>query len=291
MLDIETANSLLENNQELFLANALIAREVQKNNYDYNLVFKLGKGYLKNQNFEAAKTCFLILKNADTNHFEYHFYLAQSCEALGELTEAREIYLDALLISTMDLNLLFEAYKNIGNIYLKEKNIETAEDFYHKAYSLNPESPQLLVNLGTLEMQKEDASRSIERFRSALQINPQFAPAWVGLALSYQNFGEQSLAWASILKAIECDHKNATALLLLSQWSVKNNNVELAVKHLMNYFDCGEFDDQLSQCFIELCVQINNFNLARIEIERALLWNPKNVELLKFDRILSQYGF
>ncbi len=126
MINFELANSLLIKNKEHFLSNALLAREVQKNKYDTNLIFNLGKGFLKNLNFDAAKKCFFYLKQTHPTQFEFCYYYAFTCESLGNINEAREVYLDSLLLSTTDLNLLFESYKNIGNIYLKDKDIDTA---------------------------------------------------------------------------------------------------------------------------------------------------------------------
>lgn len=287
---IEEARKILLANNEPYLATALLAKELQQNIHDNELVLKLGLEYLDNSNFEASKACFLELKKS-TNSFESHFYLGKCFEKLNDTESALGFYLDSLLISTINMKLLFEAYKNIGNLYLKEKNIDIAEDFYHKAYALFPESPQLLVNLGTLEMQREDSSRAIERYRKALCIDPQFSPAWVGLALSYHQFGDLEISWASLLKAIEYDNKNSTALLLFAKWCTKHNAIEIALNHLMNFFDLGEFDTSLSLAFVELCIQNNKFYLARIELERALLWDPKQPDLLSFDKALSDHGF
>jgi tetratricopeptide (TPR) repeat protein len=287
---IESARTILLANNENYLANALLAKELQQNIHDHKITFKLGMGYLQAKNFDSAKSCFGEIKK-NLGSFESYFHFAQACEGLEKPVEAKEAYLDALLISTINLELLFEAYKNLGNIYLREKNLDNAEDFYHKAYALFPNSAQLAVNMGTLEMQKSDSSGAIERFRKALRIDPQFAPAWVGLALSYQQFGDFDMAWASLLKAIEYDFKNSTALLLIAQWAIKQNAVDLSLNHLMNFFDSGEFDSMLSQAFVELCIHANKFNLARLELERSLLWDPRNSDLLTFDKALRDHGY
>lgn len=287
---IESARQVLLKNNEMYLANSLLASVLQKNQYNEAMIFELGKSYLKSTSYESAQKCFSHLKEV-LNTFEAHFFYARSCEGLGEMQLARESYLDALLLPTVDSELLFEAYKNIGNIYLREQNIDVAEDFYHKAYSLNASSAPLMVNLGTLELQKTDSSGAIERFRMALKIDQRFSPAWVGIALSYHLFGDFEMAWASILRAVECDSKNSTALLLMSQWSIKNNAIDQTLNALINYFDQGLFEAPLSLAFIELCIHSNNYYLARWELERALLWDPKNKDLLSFDKVLQQHGY
>jgi tetratricopeptide (TPR) repeat protein len=140
-------------------------------------------------------------------------------------------------------------------------------------------------------MQRQQTEAAIAKYRKALQFDLQHAPAWVGLALCYQEFGDGDMAWASLLKAVECDPDNGTALLLLAQWSVRHQGMTLAIQHLMNHFDRGAFDSQLSLAFVELTVKDNNFLLARMEIERALLWEPQQPELLAFDRALQNHGY
>ena len=287
---IDSAINILSKNNESYLANSLLALRVQKSQPDFKLINELAIRYFKSKNYIAAKTCFAELKKI-LNTFEVHYYFAKICENLNNHEEAKENYLDALLLSTLDLELLFEANKNLGNLYLKEKNLDIAEDFYHKAYTINPDSPQLLVNLGTLELQRKELGIASERFRKALRINPRFSHAWVGLSLCYLELGEQALSWGSILKSIEHDPENSTALLLAAKWCLKNDAIEITLQHLMNFFDRGHFDLQISLSFIELCIKKNDFYLARVELERSLLWSPKQVELLQFDRALYDHGY
>lgn len=289
-LVLESARQVLLKNNEMYLANSLLASALQKHQYNEALIFDLGKSYLHSHNYESALKCFQYLKEI-LNNFEAHFYFAKACEGLKDIEKARESYLDSLLLPTVDEKLLFEAYKNIGNLYLKIQNIEVAEDFYHKAYALNSQSAPLMVNLGTLELQKSDSSGAIERFRMALKIDPKFSPAWVGLALSYHLFGDFQMAWASLLRSVECDSKNSTALLLMAQWCMKNGSFSQTLPCLIKYFDQGNFDIQLSLAFIELCIHSDHYSLARWELERSLLWEPKNFELLQFDKALQQNGY
>lgn len=287
---LESATEILLANKEPALANALSKKILQEDHFNKKTLLNLGLGSLELSQFREAKICFTQLTRIDPS-FESHFYLAKACEGLSENNLAREAYLDAVLVPTSNLRLLFEAYKNLGNLFLKERNLDMAEDFYHKAYTLCPDSPSLLVNLGTLEMQKADSSHAIEKYRKALQVDPRHAPAWVGMALAYQNFGELDLSWASLLRAIDLDPQNQTALLLIAKMSTKQNASTLAIQHLAHFFDQGHFESQLSLAFIELCIQNDQFNLARLEVERALLWEPTHTDLLKFEKALTEHGY
>lgn len=287
---LENVREILLANNENYLANAVLASEIQKNSHDYQKILNLGLGYLQTKTFEPAQTCFRELVRL-TQSFEGYYFLAKSQEALGYFEAAKENYLDAILIPTTRYADLFDAFKNLGNLYLREKNFELAEDFYLKAFALQPDSAQLFVNLGTLEMQKENISLSIERYRKALTLDTKFAPGWIGLALSYAQFGDFEMAWASLLKAVDLDPNNTTALHLMAQWSTKNQSQDSALEALMKYFDQGGFDTTLSLCFIELCITMDRFRWARWELERSLLWDPENTQLLQFDRALKNHGY
>jgi tetratricopeptide (TPR) repeat protein len=287
---IEQAGEILLANNENFLAKALYARELQKDLGNSELLLRLGNSYLKSQDFQSALKCYQQLQR-QTISFDSCYYIARCYEGMGELISAKESYLDALLQNTTNSDLLFETYKSMGNLFLKEKNLDMAEDFYHKAYTLCPGSSQLLVNMGTLEIQRNDFATAIEKFRKALSFSPRSSAAWVGMALCYQSFGDLEMAWGSVLKATEGDPDNATALLLLAQWGERHSGVERAQTALMEHFDRGHFDAQLSLAFVELALRKGEFHLARIELERALLWEPNNSELLQFDKALGNHGF
>ncbi|MEY4617074.1 MAG: hypothetical protein RJB66_2034 [Pseudomonadota bacterium] len=290
LTSLESASDILLKNKEIKLANAVSTKGLQLDNHNHKMIYNLGLGSLELGQYKEAKQCFHELLKTEIR-FETNYYFAKACEGLNESENAREAYLDAILLPSSNLSLLFEAYKNLGNLYLKEKNFDMAEDFYHKAYSLCPDSAVLLVNLGTLEMQREAFSQAIEKYRKALQVDPRHAPAWVGMALVYQSFGEFDLSWASLLKSLDHDSENQMALLLLAKLSLKQEAAPLAVERLMNHFDKGHFDSQLSLAFIELCIQSNRFNLARLEVERALLWEPNQSDILKFEKALSDHGY
>lgn len=248
-----------------------------------------GKALLGKKDYAGALLCLQETKKINAD-FETSYLLGQCLDKMNLPLKAKEEYLDALLAPTASTELLFETYKNLGNLFLKEKKLDMAEDFYNKALCINPESAQLFVNLAALEMQKDNSQKTLDYYRKALSIDTRLASGWIGLALSYQQFGDHEMAWASLLKALDLEPHNHTALLLLSQWCHKNSQQDFALEKLMNHFDQGDFDSTLSLAFIELCVKLDQFTLARWELERSLLWEPQNKDLLKFDRALANYG-
>lgn len=198
--------------------------------------------------------------------------------------KAEDTYFQALELPVDNNQLLFDIYKNLGNIFVKTGDFDAAEEFYNKAHTLNPQSDILLVNLGTLEIQKNDMSSALERFRTALGVNPKNDKAWVGLALVHNQMGDPVLAQANIENAIDCNRMNKTAVHLLANWAVRDQKFDGAIEALQNYLAEVDFDEEMSLLLIHLQCLAGRLDLALIEIERLLLWNPGHLEVIELEK-------
>lgn len=197
----------------------------------------------------------------------------------------------ALSAVTEDDPELFEVYKNLGNIFMRENDFDAAEEFYNKAFTLDSRSAILHVNLGTLAMQKADTQAALEKFRTALEIDPKNDKAWVGLGMVHNDMGDFVLARANIENAMDMNPLNRTAVQLAATWAVRDHDLGFAVEALQNYVskftgnadfktDAGHFcDEDMSLLLIHLLCLRNQFTEAKIEVERLLLWNPSSQKL------------
>lgn len=206
----------------------------------------------------------------------------------GDDVKALNAYRDALLTLTYEEEGLFEVYKNMGNILVKERDYEAAEEFYNKAFTLRSNSDVLQINLGTLDLQKENHERALERFRKALEINPRNDKAWVGLALVHNLMGDHVLAQANLDNAIDINPFNKTAIQLASSWAVRDKKFDSAILHLETYLTQSEFDEEISLILIHLFCLSNRFDLAKIELNRLLLWNPKHQQALMLEKEICE---
>lgn len=148
-----------------------------------------------------------------------HVLLGDAFSEVGDHAGALSCYDYFLRHNKEDSKTLFNVYKNMGNIYVKDKDFDAAEEFYCKAFALNPHSDALLVNFGILEIRREKMNEARERFRQALEVNKSSDKAWVGLSLIHRAFGDFELAWANAAYALEINPKNETAAQLLLEWA------------------------------------------------------------------------
>lgn len=215
--------------------------------------------------------------------------LAKLLYEQNELEAALELYFQAAGEISEENATVFEIYKDIGNIYVRQKDFDGAEEYYHKAFALNPDSDTLLVNLGTLEVQRENWALAQGRFRAALNVNPKNDRAWVGLAITHENLGDLELAFANLINAIDLNPLNRTAVHLLAVWSQKYQRLEEAVNALQTYLSKSDYDEEMSLALIELLCEKKDFRSARLELERVLCWSPERSDLLELEARLEEF--
>ncbi|WP_246845821.1 lipopolysaccharide assembly protein LapB [Bdellovibrio sp. ZAP7] len=211
--------------------------------------------------------------------FESLAWLAHALYRMGRDEQALEKYFEALSVLTEEDDQLFEVYKNMGNIYVRQGDFDGAEEYYNKAYTINTTSDVLLVNFGTLEVQRGDFDKSLYCFRKAVEINPQNDKAWVGLAMVHHQFGDTELAWANIDAALDINKKNRTAVHLAANWGLRDRQLQKAIEALEEYLAQVEQDEDMSLVLINLFCTASQMDQALLEIERVLLWNPDHREV------------
>ena len=169
----------------------------------------------------------------------------------------------------------FEIYKNVGNIHVRAGDFESAEEYYDKAYTISPESDILLVNYGTLEIQRGAWDAAVQRFRQAVAANLRNDRAWVGLAMVHQAMGDLELAKGNVEQALDINPANRTALKLAVEWSLRDFDPSPALRRLETYVS-GSGGEDAEMCFIfaKLLVQAGRLAQARIELERVLALDP-----------------
>lgn len=219
--------------------------------------------------------------------FETLFGFATALYKLGRDQEALDKYYEALSVLTTENAHLFELYKNMGNIFVRQGDFDGAEEHYNKAYTVNPQSDVLLVNLGTLEVQRQDYDKSLYCFRKAVELNAENDKAWVGLAMVHSHFADNELAWANIEMAAEINPRNRTAVHLIANWGLRDGRILKAIEALQTYLGSVEEDEDMSLVLINLFCSTAQYDKALLEVERVLLWNPNHQEVREIRKKLN----
>lgn len=206
--------------------------------------------------------------------FEASFAYAQNLYRAGQDEEALNAYYESLSHMTEEHPSLFEIHKNMGNIFVRRGDFESAEEAYNKAHAINPGSDTLLVNFGTLEVQRGDLGRALTCFRRAVELNSSNDRAWAGLAMTHAAFSDFELAWGDLERALDLNPLNRTSVLLAAMWAQRDGTPQRAIAHLESYLSSSEGDDELSLALVNLFCAAGRVDLASLETGRVLAWNP-----------------
>lgn len=217
--------------------------------------------------------------------FDSTYYRAQIEYQLGQDEKSLQSYFEALSYVAEERVELFDIFKNIGNLYVRKGDFESAEEFYNKAYALQNNSDTLFVNYGVLEMQRGDINKAKERFRSAVQINVASDKAWVGLSMVHFEFGDEELGVANLKKALDINPANRTAVLLAHQKMSQKQHESYLIEMMSEYISQVDSDEEVSCLLIQKFCDAGRFELAAIETQRLILWNPEDI---RFHNLLQQ---
>ncbi len=268
------AAKLLMAHKEFYSAEKLLRSVLTQSPYSSAAVRAMAEcaGAL-NKNDERLNLLKSLVRIDD--HPEHLIHLADALYDRGEDQEALKLYLTASRSLEADSALMFDVYKSLGNIFVRCHDFESAEENYNKAYTINPDSAVLLVNFGTLEIQRNNWNEAIQRFRDAIDVDNEFDRAWVGLAIAHRQFGDMELSWANLAKALDINSQNTTALQLSLSWVIKDQNWATVRSWLQTYLAERSDDAAMSLALAQLSFLQGWWTDAAIELTRALSLDPE----------------
>lgn len=271
-------SKLLLLNNETSLALNLLRYSSNCDSYNGYVLDALNEALRKLGKFDESEK--VAQKNFLYNYsIDRCFELAQIYFLKNQDEEALKLYFDCLSHVVENQSQLFEIYKNVGNIYVKLKEFDLAEEYFYKAYQMDMNSDLLIVNIGVLEFQKEDIQKATDCFRRAIEINKNNDKAWVGLAMTHLEFGDKELCWGNLIKALDVNPVNKTALILLSQLFNQSERNQQCKKLLIEYLEHHNFDEEISLLLIQNLIFAGDYQNAFLECFKSYLWNPENEEI------------
>ena len=212
---------------------------------------------------------------------------AKGYYASGNFDAAYETYWQILQMDVFDTSVLFDCYKNLGNIFLKDGDFAEAEELFDKACTIDPQSDALLVNYGVLEIQRKNLERARERFRGAININSNNDSAWVGLALVHREFGDVDLSWANLERALDSNKANETALMIALDWGIRDSRLEKISKRLSTYISEVSDSIELRLSLAKVLFCSGNFVRAMEEANHVLKMQPNNEDASRLIQVIE----
>lgn len=166
------------------------------------------------------------------------FNLALSLHKQKSFSEAIMAYQKVI---EMDPN-YFEAYNNLGLIYLEIGDLERSLKNYEKAIEINPKYDKSLNNIGIIYHLKGDDERAMEFFKRVVELNPNNIEGYVHLGILYRKNREWEKGIESYRKALSIQPKNREAHYNLGILYENMGNKDMAIYHYQQFIQIAEKD-------------------------------------------------
>lgn len=238
------------------------------------------------ERFEQVQDTHLIkraLKKLKRPKFEDLLKLARYEFKDQNFSACIEVIDYALEVRGHELKGLQEIYRIHGACLIQMGHLERAEDSLYKALEYPGETDAVLVNLGTLDIQRKSWESATISFREALRINSNNDKAWVGLSLCHRFKGDHQLAFGNLEVALDCQPTNETALGLLMAWYGETKETTI-YNRLSSYLVSGGESENLWLSFIEVARKKGDFLIAELELERLKLTHPEFIPAYQLRR-------
>jgi tetratricopeptide (TPR) repeat protein len=143
------------------------------------------------ENYQAAEATFNAGMVLDPNNIDIQLSLGDLFMAQNDLDKAIKTYCDAVTVDPLN----FMAYAKTGLALWEKDYLEEAVIAFHKSIELNPDFEIAQNNLGVVYLDGYgDPKASIEYFKNAVNINPNYTLAYFNLARAYQAIGDKANA-------------------------------------------------------------------------------------------------
>ncbi|BAU65046.1 TPR domain protein [Stanieria sp. NIES-3757] len=173
-----------------------------------------GDLFLAEGNLEAAMNQYRQVLALNPNIPQAYQRIAEICSKQGNWQQATAYYRQAVQLnqtSTItDSTATYGSYRQQGDLLRSQNKISEAIESYLQAIQLQPNSPELLANLGSLYAQQHQWQDAIAFYQKALELQPNFAGVYRNLSRVFQQINQPQLASQSWEKALELEPHRAT---------------------------------------------------------------------------------
>jgi tetratricopeptide (TPR) repeat protein/peroxiredoxin len=160
----------------------------------------------------------------ERNDFTYGVAFYQ----LGYLDQAEESFKQVIAAKPNEP----EAYYNLGTLYLRRNDVQTARRYLEETVKLRPNHAEAWNNLGMVAAEEGHADEAIGNFQRSLHLKPDYTVALVNLGNLYRRQRVFSEAETLLSRAVELEPENAEANYSFGMLYAQQNQVERAAQYL-----------------------------------------------------------
>ena len=214
-------------------------------------------------------------------------YLQKGIEVMGE---------NVLLLA--GIGYAYYEYLNLG-IWLEDEKFELVENYAHKIFELEPDSPYGHLILGLLKIWWKDPKEAIMHFKKVLNYNPNDFDAILWSSAVYANIGKKKIAYSLANRLMDLDPLNSWAHWLPGFIQIWDGQFEIALDTLERF--CHAYPDNIfgrwmlalcfaftynfrkaSSIFKELGQEMPGYPFAELGLKFKAVFEGKRMEVLNW---------
>ncbi|CAM6002529.1 unnamed protein product [Sphagnum balticum] len=277
---------LLIDSGEYSLARKILGQILRRNNHAPDAIRWMGWCFKQEGDLENARTCYEQLTKLRVTEDDL-FELGEIQFELKLDDEALISWTDALGQCTEESSHLFDLHKNIGNVFLRRGDIESAEENYNKALTLRPQSDILQVNLGSLYFQKKEFIKALQHYKNSVELNPYNDRAWCGVALVARELKDSEWAKATLFKALDMNPYNITSLQVLVSWAQADRDWASAIDRVQKFTFEHQDNGNMIYTLAGLFYQQGDFYAADLELTRLEALEPGRADAQELRNLIK----
>lgn len=159
------------------------------------------------------------------------------------------------------------------------KQYNKAIEALNTVYSVN--SYEINIRLGWLNYLQGEYTQSEKYYKQALTITPKSIEGLLGLTFPQAAMLNWTSLSATYLKVLKLDPMNKTANFRLGQILFGKNEFKKAENHLAKICSAYPFDYDANVLMAEIQTKQGNISEAKAYYQKALLYNPDSILILK----------
>lgn len=179
--------------------------------------FEQGNQFFSEKKYDEAISCYRQFLQGNPKAYQIHFNIGNACKEKGDLEQAREEYelvMAGIKEGSADMSgneLAAKTLAALGETYLKEDNIEEAQQYFKNSIEIFPKDESLAYNVGEIYFSKGRIDEAISYFEVALRIKPDWGKPYLKLGYAYLNKGDMVKAKENLTKFLELEPESPEA--------------------------------------------------------------------------------
>ena len=171
----------------------------------YQEAIKNGEAHLRSREIDEARVDYTLAAELMPQSWRSYFMLGQTWQAQGRIDEANRFYRKVLVYNPDDS----PTRVLLGNNLRRQGKVEEAEEVLRsaiRAWRLNVKAYESLAQLLVFRGKREEG---IKFFNYALQVNPNYGPGHINLAMTYHSLKQEEKSQYHLRRALALGMKGS----------------------------------------------------------------------------------